>query len=91
MLFHHIHRGSLKQGNERLLQALSNAVRASVLIEDMINRNLDNLIQETSRTESGAGDSGARGNGKRGRSSPDRSFMARFFGGSPNKSKKGKF
>ena len=82
-------RNNLKQGNERLLQSLSNAVRASALIEDMISRNLDTLIQETSRTESGAGDSGARRNGGRRGNSPDRSLRARLFGGSPSKSKKG--
>ena len=68
---------------------LSNAVRASILIEDVINRHLDGLIQETSRTESGAGDSGANGHGRRRGNGPSSSLRAKFFGGSPKKSKAG--
>ena len=55
-----------------------------MLTEELINRQLDGLIQETSGTESGADFSGFRTAGRSGRRS-DRSFK-----GSPGRPKKGK-
>lgn len=55
----------------------------------MINRQLDNLIHETSKTESDHDDGGGAGNGRR--RGNDTGLRARFFGGSPSKSKKGEY
>ncbi|XP_065053400.1 A-kinase anchor protein 9-like isoform X3 [Rhopilema esculentum] len=80
-------KGKIKNASERVLQTLSNAVRTSVLIEDLINRRLDTMIQEASRTESGLDASRSRG-GANGGGHHGRGF--RLFGTSPSKSKKDK-
>ena len=48
-------RNDLRRSNDHLLRVLSDSVRAAMLTEDMINKHLDELILENSKTESGAG------------------------------------
>ena len=80
-------RTKLKNSNEKLLQTLSDGVRASMLIEDLINRHLDSMIQETSRTESGVDLSEFKSSARSPKKAANKSF--KLFGWSPGKSKKG--
>ena len=48
-------RDALQHSNERLLKLLSDNVKSAVATEDTINRQLEDLIQETSQVESGLG------------------------------------
>ena len=59
-----------------------------MLIEDLINRHLDNMIQETSRTESGVDLSEFRSSTRSPKKGANKSL--KLFGWSPGKSKKGK-